>query len=56
MLRNTFAFNFLDGCSFSLPCHLAGEQAVGLMLSSVKGDDAALAAVALAVEAALANR
>lgn len=56
MLRNTFAFNFLDGCSFSLPCHTAGEQAVGLMLSSVRGDDAALAAVALAVEAALASR
>jgi len=56
MLRNTFAFNFLDGCSFSLPCHIAGEQAVGLMLSSVRGDDAALAAVALAVEAALASR
>jgi aspartyl-tRNA(Asn)/glutamyl-tRNA(Gln) amidotransferase subunit A len=56
MLRNTFAFNFLDGCSFSLPCHSAGEQAVGLMLSSVRGDDAALAAVALAVEAALGSR
>ena len=56
MLRNTFAFNFLDGCSFSLPCHASGEQAVGLMLSSVRGDDAALAAVALAVEAALASR
>jgi aspartyl-tRNA(Asn)/glutamyl-tRNA(Gln) amidotransferase subunit A len=56
MLRNTFAFNFLDGCSFSLPCHAAGEQAVGLMLSSIRGDDAALAAVALAVEAALESR
>ena len=56
MLRNTFAFNFLDGCSFSLPCHRADEQAVGLMLSSVAGDDAALAAVALAVEAVLASR
>jgi aspartyl-tRNA(Asn)/glutamyl-tRNA(Gln) amidotransferase subunit A len=56
MLRNTFAFNFLDGCSFSLPCHSSGEQAVGLMLSSVRGDDAALAAVALAVEAALGSR
>jgi aspartyl-tRNA(Asn)/glutamyl-tRNA(Gln) amidotransferase subunit A len=39
-----------------LPCHSAGEQAVGLMLSSVRGDDAALAAVALAVEAALVSR
>jgi len=54
LLRNTFAFNFLDGCSFSLPCQQAGDLPVGLMLSSVRGDDARLAAVALAVEAALA--
>lgn len=54
LLRNTFAINFLDGCSFSLPCHASGELPVGLMLSSVNGDDARLAAVALAVEAALA--
>ena len=53
LLRNTFAINFLDGCSFSLPCHDAGELPAGLMLSSVRGDDARLAAVALAVEAAL---
>jgi aspartyl-tRNA(Asn)/glutamyl-tRNA(Gln) amidotransferase subunit A len=31
-----------------------GELPVGLMLASVRGDDARLAAVALAVEAALA--
>ena len=54
LLRNTFAINFLDGCAFSLPCQRAGELPVGLMLSSVRGDDARLAAVALAVEAALA--
>ncbi len=54
LLRNTFAINFLDGCSFSLPCHAPGELPAGLMLSSVRGDDARLAAVALAVEAALA--
>ena len=56
LLRNTFAINFLDGCSFSLPCHAAGELPVGLMLSSVNGDDARLAAVALTVEAALEAR
>jgi aspartyl-tRNA(Asn)/glutamyl-tRNA(Gln) amidotransferase subunit A len=55
LLRNTFAINFLDGCAFSLPCHAPGELPVGLMLSSVRGDDARLAAVALAVEAALAG-
>jgi aspartyl-tRNA(Asn)/glutamyl-tRNA(Gln) amidotransferase subunit A len=55
LLRNTFAINFLDGCSFSLPCHPPGELPVGLMLSAPAGHDAALAAVALAVEAALAH-
>ena len=53
LLRNTFAINLLDGCAFSLPCHATGELPVGLMLASVRGDDARLAAVALAVEAAL---
>lgn len=53
LLRNTFAINFLDGCSFSLPCQAPGDLPVGLMLSSVHGDDARLAAVALAVEAVL---
>jgi aspartyl-tRNA(Asn)/glutamyl-tRNA(Gln) amidotransferase subunit A len=56
LLRNTFAINFLDGCSFSLPCHEPGEFPVGLMLSAPGGQDAALAGVALAVEAALAGR
>ncbi len=53
LLRNTFTINLLDGCSFSLPCQGAGELPVGLMVSSVHGDDARLAAVALAVESAL---
>lgn len=54
LLRNTFAINYLDGCAFSLPCHDIDELPVGLMLSSISGDDSRLAAVALAVEAALA--
>lgn len=53
LLRNTFAFNFLDGCSFSVPCHQGDELPVGLMISSISGDDARLAAVALAVESTL---
>lgn len=53
LLRNTFAINFLDGCSFSLPCHAPGDLPVGLMLSAPGGKDAALAGVALAVEALL---
>jgi aspartyl-tRNA(Asn)/glutamyl-tRNA(Gln) amidotransferase subunit A len=54
LLRNTFPINFMDGCAFSLPCHVPGELPVGLMLSAPNGHDAALAAVALAVEALLA--
>ena len=53
MLRNTFIINLLDGCSYSLPCHREGELPVGLMLSSIHGDDAQLSAVALAVEETL---
>ena len=53
LLRNTFVFNYLDGCSFSLPCQAEGSLPVGLMLSAPGGQDAALASVALAVEAAL---
>jgi aspartyl-tRNA(Asn)/glutamyl-tRNA(Gln) amidotransferase subunit A len=53
LLRNTFTVNFLDGCAFSLPCHQPGELPVGLMLAAPGGRDAALAGVALAVEAAL---
>jgi len=52
-LRNTAAFNFLDRCSISLPCHAPGEAPVGLMLSGAHDADAALFATATAVEAAL---
>jgi aspartyl-tRNA(Asn)/glutamyl-tRNA(Gln) amidotransferase subunit A len=56
LLRNTFIGNFLDGCSFSLPCHAEGELPVGLMLTAPGGQDAWLAGVALAVEAVLGQR
>lgn len=56
LLRNTYAINFLDGCAFSLPCQAPGELPVGLMLAASGGHDAALAGVALAVEARLAAR
>jgi aspartyl-tRNA(Asn)/glutamyl-tRNA(Gln) amidotransferase subunit A len=55
LLRNTFAINFLDGCAFTLPCQAAGDLPVGLMLAAPGGQDAALAAVALAVEGTLAS-
>jgi aspartyl-tRNA(Asn)/glutamyl-tRNA(Gln) amidotransferase subunit A len=54
LLRNTAAFNFLDRCSISLPCHLPGEAPAGLMLTGAHDDDAALFATSAAVEAALA--
>ncbi|MBM3336631.1 MAG: amidase [Betaproteobacteria bacterium] len=54
LLRNPFVINYLDGCAFSLPCQDPGELPVGLMCASSRGDDARLAAVALALEAALA--
>ena len=53
MLRNTFPVNFLDGCAFSLPCQEPGELPVGLMLGAPGGHDAALAGVALALQALL---
>jgi len=53
LLRNTFVANFLDGCAFTLPCHAPGEWPAGLMLTAPGGQDAALAGVALAVEATL---
>ena len=53
LLRNTFAFNFLDGCAFTLPCHAPGSLPVGLMLAAPGGHDAALASVALAVQSLL---
>ena len=53
-LRNTFVVNFLDGCAFTLPCQAPGALPVGLMLAAPGGHDAALAGVALAVEALLA--
>ncbi|KAA2214008.1 amidase [Teichococcus oryzae] len=54
LLRNPAAFNFLDRCSISLPCHRPGEAPVGLMLTGAHDGDAALFAVAAAAEAALA--
>ncbi len=54
LLRNTSLFNFMDGCSISLPCQAPGDLPVGLMLSAARGRDAALLSVAAAVEAALA--
>jgi aspartyl-tRNA(Asn)/glutamyl-tRNA(Gln) amidotransferase subunit A len=53
LLRNTFTINYLDGCAFSLPCQASGELPVGLMLAAPGGEDATLASIALAAQAAL---
>lgn len=50
LLRNPSTINYLNGCSFSLPCHPQGELPVGLMVSAPAGHDTALARVALAIE------
>ena len=50
LLRNPSAINYMDGCAWSLPCHVAGELPVGLMVSGLAGQDAHLARVALALE------
>jgi aspartyl-tRNA(Asn)/glutamyl-tRNA(Gln) amidotransferase subunit A len=51
LLRNPSAINYMDGCAWSLPCHVPGELPVGLMVSAIGGQDAHLARVALALEA-----
>jgi aspartyl-tRNA(Asn)/glutamyl-tRNA(Gln) amidotransferase subunit A len=55
-LRNTATVNYFDGCAISLPCHAPGSAPVGLMLSSINGEDDKLYRIAAAIEAALANR
>lgn len=50
LLRNPSAINYMDGCSWSLPCQAEGELPVGLMASGLAGQDAPLARVALALE------
>jgi aspartyl-tRNA(Asn)/glutamyl-tRNA(Gln) amidotransferase subunit A len=53
ILRNPSAFNFLDACALSLPCHPRDGAPVGLMLAGAPYSDDALLAVGRAVEAVL---
>ncbi|WP_447775504.1 amidase [Variovorax boronicumulans] len=53
LLRNPSIVNMLDGCAISLPCHVAGELPVGLMLWHAAMHDDAVLAVALQAERAL---
>lgn len=53
VLRNPSAFNFLDACALSLPCHVRDTAPVGLMLAGAPYADDALLATGRAVEAVL---
>jgi aspartyl-tRNA(Asn)/glutamyl-tRNA(Gln) amidotransferase subunit A len=53
ILRNPTAFNFLDACALSLPCHPRGEAPVGLMLAGAPNNDDTLLSIGRAVEAVL---
>ena len=50
LLRNTSVVNTLDGCALSLPCHLAGELPVGLMVWHGPMRDDAVLNVSLVIE------
>ncbi len=50
LLRNTSVVNMLDGCALSLPCHLAGELPVGLMVWHGALHDDAVLNVGLQIE------
>ena len=54
LLRNPAAFNLLDGCAISIPCHAPGTLPVGLMIGGAAMTDAHILAVARAIEATLA--
>jgi aspartyl-tRNA(Asn)/glutamyl-tRNA(Gln) amidotransferase subunit A len=55
LLRNTFLFNFLDGCSISLPMHAPDELPMGLMVSGARARDARVLKSAWAIERALSG-
>ena len=52
-LRNTATANYFDGCSLTLPCHIPGQTPVGLMVSSLHGEDLRLYQTAEAIESVL---
>ncbi len=54
LLRNPAVVNFLDGSALSLPCHVAGELPMGLMVWGPAFSDDAVLGVSLAIERRLA--
>ena len=55
LLRNPSLFNFLDGCSISIPIHASDAAPVGLMLSAPADQDRRLLETACAVEEAVGD-
>lgn len=53
LLGNTSVVNMLDGCAISIPCHIAGELPVGLMLWHGALHDDVVLDIALQTEATL---
>ena len=56
LLRNTSVVNLFDGCALSLPCHLDGEPAVGLMVWHASMHDDTVLNVARQIERTLVER
>ena len=56
ILRNTALINFLDRCAVTLPIQPPGVAPVGLMIVGEHGADRRLLAIAMGIEAALADR
>ncbi|WP_246797046.1 amidase [Burkholderia perseverans] len=54
ILRNPSAFNFLDACALSVPCHPRDGAPVGLMVAAAPHRDDALLAIGQSIEAVLA--
>ncbi len=53
LLRNTSVVNMLDGCALSVPCHVAGELPMGLMIWHAALHDDSVLNIGLRVEEAL---
>lgn len=53
--RNASAFNMLDRCALTLPCHEPGELPVGLMMVGERGQDARLLSLGIALEKVLSS-
>jgi aspartyl-tRNA(Asn)/glutamyl-tRNA(Gln) amidotransferase subunit A len=55
ILRNAGLVNFLDGCAATVPCQVAGEAPVGLMVCGVALSDRHVLAAARTVEGVIAR-